>query len=485
MNQEIRQFLIDQCVKGESIYYEVIGQRLRLNLSIESDRHILSSTLGEISAFEHENNRPLISSIVIYKQKNDHGHGFYNLCEELGIGKASKLEKEFYGFTQIEECKKFWQKSENYQAYYSLVNKKDIHKIDFFTKEEIEFLASWGGKVYDKNNDVHIAAKNYIINSIGIRTQYWSNNIASKIPNMDKNNRRMWSKRGWANTPQGKIQVSLFKEYTWARIYRKGDDNKDIFFTVGVDGNTKQLVYKLDYYFEKNSHLNQKQKEIVDKNIPKDVRWKFISISDLKNYNWDSLLDLTIVFISENIHIYDKLIKLAWNNSNPEDIFTNFLRSQEIPKNGYSSLPTLNPSFNGVEKDFIQDSIDKKEIGDAGEELVKQYEINKLRNIGLNELADQVKIEKDGKGYDILSFDENRNPKYIEVKTTTGKNLTPFDYTLNEKLFAEQNLDSYFIYRLYNYNEEDNTADFFVIQLLDESVLMQPITYKVYLKKKE
>ena len=60
----------------------------------------------------------------------------------------------------------------------------------------------------------------------------------------------------------------------------------------------------------------------------------------------------------------------------------------------------------------------------------------------------------------MLSFSENRKPKYIEVKTTPGKSLTPFHYSLNEKLFAEKNSEQYFIYRLYNYDEDSNTADF-------------------------
>lgn len=485
MNQEVRKFLIDQCVKGVPIYYEAIGKILNLNLALDSDRHILSKTLGEISTFEHENDRPLISSIAIYKQKNDHGFGFYNLCQELGIGKASKLSKELYGFTQMEFCKQFWKKPENYKAYYSLAEEKEAHKIDFFTSKEIEFLSNWGNEVYDKDNNEHVAAKNYIMNSLGTKTQYWSNYLAKSIPGMDTFNWRMWSQKGWEDTPEGKVRVARFKPYTWARIYRRGDDNKDIFFTVGADGDSKELVYKLDYYFEKNSHLNATQKEIVDNNIPEELRWKSISINNLKDYDWNSLMDITASFISEHLHVYDKLMKLAWGDSEPEEVFSNFLRPQSAPKNGLSALPELNPGFKGVEKDFIQDSIDKKEIGDAGEELVKQYEINRLKNIGHSDLADQVEIVKDGKGYDVLSFEENRKPKYIEVKTTKGNSLTPFDYTINEKLFSDQNPKSYFIYRLYNYDEENNTADFYIIQNLVESVLLQPTSFKVYIKKRD
>lgn len=360
MNLEVRKFLIDQCVKGEPIYYEVIGQMLELNLALDSERHILSKTLGEISTYEYENERPLISSIAIYKQKNDHGYGFYILCEELGIGKASKLSRELYGFTQIEECKQFWKKPGNYNAFASIATEKETHNLNFFAPQEIEFLSDWGGQVYDKDNIEHVAAKNYIINSLGTKTQYWSNHLAKSIPGLDTFNWRMWSQKGWEDTPEGKVRVARFKHYTWARIYRKGDDNKDIFFTVGVDGDTKELVFKLDYYFEKNFHLNASQKEIIDQNIPSELRWKSIPIDKLKDYDWNSLLDVTASFISEHLNVYDKLIRLAWGDSSLEQVFSNFLRPQTAPTNGLSVLPELNPSFKGIGKDFIHESIEKK-----------------------------------------------------------------------------------------------------------------------------
>ena len=394
MNQEVRKFLIDQCVKGQPIYYEAVGQMLGLNLALDPDRHILSKTLGEISAFEYNNDRPLISSIAIYKQKNDHGYGFYNLCEELKIGKASHLSEQLFGFTQIEECKRFWKKPENYKAYYTTENEKKIHTIDFFTPQEIEFLSQWGGKTYDKNNSEHISAKNYIMNSVGNKVKYWSNYIANNIPEISTFNWRMWSQKGWEDTPNGKVQVAKFKKYSWARIFRNSDDNKDIFFTVEATGDSNELVYKLDYYFESNSNLNEEQKEIVNKNIPKELRWCAIPITELANHDWDSLLELSMSFVSEHLHVYDKLIELAWGKTKPEEVFSNFLRPQTIPQNGISTLPNLNPSFQGVNKDFTQESIDKKEIGDAGEELVKQYEINRLKNIGFDDLAEQVDIVK-------------------------------------------------------------------------------------------
>lgn len=483
MNQEIRRFLIDQCVAGKPIYYEVIGKMMGLDLQLESERIILSKTLGEISTFEYQNERPLISSIAIYKQKNDHGYGFYNLCQELGIGKSSTLSDNLYGFTQIEECKIYWQKEENYLAFYNLTQQNKPHQLDFFNAKEIEFLSNWADQVYDKDNEEHIAAKNYIMNSVGTKTQYWSNQIVQSVPGLNTFNWRMWSQKGWTDTDKGKIRIARFKHYTWARIYRVGDNKKNIFFTVGVDGKSKQLIYKLDYFFEKNSNLSPAQKVTVNSNIPSELRSKSISLSELQNLDWESLIKLTSDFISENLYIYDRLIALAWGDSDPDEVFTDFLRLQDFPSNGITTLPVVNPNFNGIEKDYIQEAIENKELGDAGEELVKQYEINRLNNLGFKDLAEKVDIMIDGKGYDILSFDQNRKPKYIEVKTTSGNSLTPFFYSINERLFAERNKDRYFIYRLYNYDEEKNIADFYIINNLNENVLMQPISFKVYLKK--
>ncbi len=284
MNQEIRKFLIDKCVIEKPVFYEDVAKLLNLDLSSFLDRERLSITLGEISEFEYKNKRPLLSSMAIYKQTGDHGNGFYNICEDLGIGKASELKKNFFAVTQMNECIEFWQKKEKYQKF-----------------AEIE---------------------------------------------------------------------------------------------------------------------------------------KFES-----------------------------------------------LRLKEQPKSGYSKLPELNPKFQEVKKDYVEEEINNKKIGDAGEDLVKKYERHQLQAASHADWAEDVKIVKDGEGYDILSFDENGDFKYIEVKTTPKGASTAFYYTINELLFAKQNQDNYQIYRLFNFDEEKNSADFFIISNVEESVLLQDILYKAYLKQ--
>ncbi len=290
MNHEIRNYLIDQCVKGKPIYYEDVGNKLGLNLELQSDRLILSKTLGEISTFEHNNNRPLISSIVIYKVKNDHGYGFYNLCEKLGLGKATSLRNKLFGFLEMDKSKIFWQKGLNHKSYYVL----------------------------------------------------------------------------------------------------------------------------------------------------------------------------------------NKSIKITPNT----------LSLKNMPVDGITELPELKPNFKGVYVDYVKKHKHDKDLGDAGELLVKEIEVKKLKLLKKANLAKKVRIAKDGEGFDVLSYNEEGNTIYIEVKATKDDKKTPFYLSLNEKLFGERNKETYYIYRLYNYDDVNNIADYFIISDPMNELLFQPIDYKVYLKEK-
>lgn len=290
----------------------------------------------------------------------------------------------------------------------------------------------------------------------------------------------IWSKRGWAD---GK-RVANFKPYTWARIFKKGNKEKDIFFTVGVDPSKQALVYKLDFYQENDSNLSKKQKELCLQYIPKSLKWNEIPAHELSGWDWESLIKKTVDFISKNSHHYDQLLLLVWGKVPIEKVFRNNLTLRDFPEGGFSKLPSLDPGFNGITIDFEKKNKENKELGNMGEALVLEYERKKLKEKGLRDLLDKVKIVKDGKGYDIRSFDENGNKIYVEVKTTKGEANTPFYLSLNEKLFSEKNKATYLVYRLYNYETETNYADFFILKNLTEQLLFQPTQFKVYLRKK-
>ncbi|RZK18000.1 MAG: DUF3883 domain-containing protein [Flavobacterium sp.] len=217
------------------------------------------------------------------------------------------------------------------------------------------------------------------------------------------------------------------------------------------------------------------------------------------NYNWfDANVQLTEWLNVEletvlSAETGDPAKQRVWRNIfvwlifaelNEEVLIPNVLHRRERPNGGFDLFPDRKPTFSGVVVDYEEQSRRQKDLGDAGEDLVKQYEIEYLKRIGLHEKAKSVKIVLDGEGYDVVSFDKQGNKKYIEVKTTTGEALAPFFLSENEVAFCRRNVYSYCIYRVYNYDEESNSGEFFEISNnVEDKILMQPTQYRVLLKK--
>ena len=91
-----------------------------------------------------------------------------------------------------------------------------------------------------------------------------------------------------------------------------------------------------------------------------------------------------------------------------------------------------------------------KEVGDAGEIFVLQYERDRLANAGKAHLATRVRhiaAENVAAGYDVLSFDKDESERYIEVKSTTGAGMS-FEITRNEFDAARRHRSSYWLYRV-------------------------------------
>ncbi|MFG1450224.1 MAG: DUF3883 domain-containing protein [Thermoplasmataceae archaeon] len=86
------------------------------------------------------------------------------------------------------------------------------------------------------------------------------------------------------------------------------------------------------------------------------------------------------------------------------------------------------------------------ELGRLGEEFVLSLETERLRNTG--KIPEKV---KDGKGYDIRSWDDKGKEIHIEVKTTSGVLEERIFWTRNEH-FKSQNDKAYWIYRVYEFD---------------------------------
>lgn len=135
---------------------------------------------------------------------------------------------------------------------------------------------------------------------------------------------------------------------------------------------------------------------------------------------------------------------------------------------------------------YIQNNIENKRLGDLGEIWVLTQEIEYLKKRGKQKLANQVKhVSKDqgdGLGFDILSFDIYGNKKYIEVKTTKGNCNSTFFVTKNELERSKVEKDNYFLYRVYDFDENYDRTKLLKIQGELTRICKTPINFKVTLK---
>jgi hypothetical protein len=127
-------------------------------------------------------------------------------------------------------------------------------------------------------------------------------------------------------------------------------------------------------------------------------------------------------------------------------------------------------------------------LGRAGEEFIVRTEMDRIQQFSpsdVTRISHLSAIQGDGAGYDVSSIDEAGIPIEIEVKTTTGGQDTPFYMTENERRYFELNryADNLFLYRVFNFNVENNgaTAEFIILtpDELFENYKFDPTNYKV------
>ena len=121
-----------------------------------------------------------------------------------------------------------------------------------------------------------------------------------------------------------------------------------------------------------------------------------------------------------------------------------------------------------------------RKLGEAGEELVYEYERSKLYNAGHHSLSKEVrwvsKEDGDGAGYDILSFLPDGTKRRIEVKTTNGWERTPFYITKNELEKSQEYINEWHLFRLWDFQREPRAFE--LRPPLDRHVSLIATTYR-------
>lgn len=120
-------------------------------------------------------------------------------------------------------------------------------------------------------------------------------------------------------------------------------------------------------------------------------------------------------------------------------------RRVEIPQ----EVKRIIAKFDPAERDARN-----RTLGEKGEELVFHAERARLISCGRSELAQKIrwvsKEDGDGAGFDIRSFDQSGAERLLEVKTTTGRERTPFYITENERSLSVERPDAFRLIRVYD-----------------------------------
>jgi hypothetical protein len=108
-----------------------------------------------------------------------------------------------------------------------------------------------------------------------------------------------------------------------------------------------------------------------------------------------------------------------------------------------------------IQRDYLERESRNRSLGLAGEQFALDFERWRLVTLGADQLADQVahvsQSVGDGLGYDIRSFEADGSERFIEVKTTSFGERTPFFMSANELRFSRDRAAQFHLYRLYDF----------------------------------
>ena len=151
------------------------------------------------------------------------------------------------------------------------------------------------------------------------------------------------------------------------------------------------------------------------------------------------------------------------------------------PQRQHRVSEPINPLlFKAVKRDYLEREAQNRSLGLAGEEFVVQFEHWRLNALGEHKLADKVdhvsQSKGDGLGYDVLSFDADGKERFIEVKTTTFGQATPFFISRGELALSKGAHEQFHLYRLFEFRKAPRLFD--LKGSLDQHCVLDPVTFR-------
>ena len=139
-----------------------------------------------------------------------------------------------------------------------------------------------------------------------------------------------------------------------------------------------------------------------------------------------------------------------------------------VRKERSSVLKTTSTKTKRTKRDYLKEAERDQKIGNLGEQLALEYERNRLKNLGVEDVESKVFLTSENSDYgnsfpcDIISInDSTGDTLYIEVKTTKEGINTPFYISREEVLFSEEHKENYSLYRVFDVMNPKKTPGFY------------------------
>lgn len=291
---------------------------------------------------------------------------------------------------------------------------------------------------------------------------------------------------------------SDFKELNQTNFSNKNDyqDHRALMVYLALYFPERYFFYKYRMFKDFSNKINHTYKPISGRtenisqfhNLCELVRYEISNDQELLKLHEDRLEANCYRDKNFNILTQDFIYAVVrhLDKSQEEGVSIPVIKNLEEIKSTDLQIRNEEVNFTPRVINHIQNNMENKRIGDLGEIWVLKQERHFLEENGKNKLASKVKhVAKDrgdGLGYDILSFDLDGKEKFIEVKTTKGRKNSTFFITRNELEKSKIEKNSYFLYRVYEFDEDKETAKLMKIKGDLSSICELPINYKVKLK---
>jgi hypothetical protein len=182
-------------------------------------------------------------------------------------------------------------------------HKTQIYKMEFFSQEDLQYYSAvmLTDKFYRTENQDSVDKGLRIKTTIFDKTNYWAKLLAEKDTSFIHIEDNKWQLSG------------TIKGYSWVRINLVEQKNSKVFFTIGVSGENKNLLIKLDCQRGNADKLSDADINTFDR-LKEHYKIEDLIIYDnqLNEFTWEKLVNMTHEFLIKHLEDYKMVInKLA------------------------------------------------------------------------------------------------------------------------------------------------------------------------------